>query len=275
MKGIGMTGLEGFKYSVGIGYVMLPSDLDRDKYIADCYKNSYISIGLDDGGFLNRVPVSPEVLNFIEFPAETNQMGTPVVYVTDDLYQQPYIVSRFMRKDELGDNKESAFKFRRKVDDSYVEVSGSVQQRTLNLFLDTGDADGSINVKLFSKNKNSKLSFDVQGDVDVVSSGQVSTTTHSKAIIETIDNKSDDSARFEQSSTENKLFNKKIIINDGQDPLVLGNELKEFLGNFIDRVSEITVVTALGTQPIINKAQVLLLKENLNKILSTVAFIDK
>ena len=57
-----------YKYTVGRGYIALPVDLERAQYIRDCYKNNQVCILTEEGGFLTRLPISPEILNFIEFP---------------------------------------------------------------------------------------------------------------------------------------------------------------------------------------------------------------
>ena len=57
--------------SVGIGYIIVPPDVDRQKYIDTCYAKETVSMYLDFGGFsVNNVRISVDALNLIEFPKE-------------------------------------------------------------------------------------------------------------------------------------------------------------------------------------------------------------
>lgn len=270
----GLITIPGFKYNGGIGYVAIPKDLDRSKYIKDCYTNSQISMWTEEGGFHNRIPVPPEVMNFLEFPTSIDKLGTPVIYITDEQYQHHYIVNRLLRKDSLGSNTENKFKFTKELDSAHVEISGSAKDRTINLLIDSADKDGQLTINLFSQNKNCKLKLDVQGDIDVNTTGNVDLEQYGSFSVKTID-EDDNSASFEQTSSENKFYNKKLIVNDGDEPMILGNKLVDFLNKFIDRVSEIQTVTKLGLQPIVNKIEVIELKEEVRTILSEEGYLNK
>lgn len=270
-----MYNLPGYKYSSGIGYITLPTDLDRDTYIRDCYKNFHVSLKTEDGGFLNRVPISPEVLNFCEFPSTTTEIGTCVIFVTDEMLQEYFIVARFANRNEIGDNKEGAFKIRRKIGSQFVEISGSAKEKHLNLIVD-GDTDGGeININVLNNNKNGAVNVNIAGDLKLLASGQVSLYQEGTFKVETADNKSDNSATFDQTSTENHFQNQKIVINKGDEPFVLGNKLKDMFDAFIEEVGNITVTTAMGQMPILNKIQILAYKQRTKEFLSQVGYIDK
>lgn len=272
---IGTQVLPGFKYTVGVAYIAVPSDLERATYIKDCYTNLQVSIITEDGGFHNRVPISQELLNFVVFPQTAKTLGTPIVYVTDDTYQQPVVVTRLQRREELGDGKENQFKFSRKLNGRMVEINGSTQDGVLNLIVDGADIPGAINLIVTNKAKTCTLNVKVNGDINVDATGTTTFTQEKGFVATTADSDADESASFKQSTTENKFYNKKLIVNDGTDPLARGNELKAFLSKFIDKVAAITTSTAIGVQPILNKVEVLKLKDDLDTILSTVVFTDK
>lgn len=275
MNTSGITSAPGFKYNAGIAYVGIPSDLDRNEYIADCYRNHHISVHLDDGGFSNRVPISPEVLGFITFPAETNELGSPLVYIMDEIYQQPYIVARLMRRDELGDSNEHAFKFSRKLNGSFVEVSGSAKDNMINILVDGDEDAGLINLKLYSKNEDCKLLIDVQGDVEISSSKSTYLSQQKEMVVETIDSESDDFSKTVLTPTDYKIYTSKMQMNEGEENMVLGAKLKTFLGKFIDQVAAIKTTTAIGLQPIINATEVLALKNELDSFLSKEGFLKQ
>lgn len=275
MNTVGRTALPGDKYTVGVAYVAVPSDIDRAAYILDCFRNNQVSLMCEDGAFYNRVPISPDVLNWIEFAEDGRGLGTPVVYATEEIHQQPIVIARLQQGSTLGDGKEHAFKFRRMLDGVLVEINGNSKTAALNLIVDGDKQSGKVNINIFNENKDCILNIDVAGDVNVNATNNTKITQQKSAIIETTDPNGEDKASFSQSSTQNQFNNQKLIVNDGSDPLTLGNELKKFLGDFIEEVGKITTATAIGTQPILNATQILAYKERLDEFLSTVIFTDK
>lgn len=267
--------IPGFKWTIGRAYIAMPSDMERAAYLRDCFLNWQVCVWTEDGAFHNRVPIDPEVLSFVTFPSDNKSVGSPVIYATDDQFQQPVIVARLAMRTELGDGKENQFKFRRKLGDQLVEINGSANDTAINLIVDGAGQAGQMNINIFNQNKDCVLSVDVAGDVNVTASGAVITNAQTQIELTTTDSGSDNSASFQQSTTENKFYNQKLIVNDGTDPLTLGNEMKKFLSDFIDEVAETTVVTALGLQPIVNKVKVMAFKNRLDEFLSKVGFIDK
>lgn len=234
----------GFKYDVGIGYIALPSDLQRDDYIRDCYKNLHVSMRTEDGGFYNRVPIPPDILNFIEFPKTTKELGTCVLYNVDEQFQNTFITNWFTNRDEIGDGREGLFRFRRKYNDQFVEISGSGKEGSVNILVNGGGGKGAFRISVTDANKNAEAIIDIGGNLNVSTTGSTSFAQQKAFIVETTDG--DDSARFTQSSTENNFYGKKLALNDGDNPMVLGNDLQKILRNFIAEVAKITVN---GTPP--------------------------
>lgn len=271
---VGKTSVPGAHWSSGVAYIAIPSDIDRTIYIDQCYKSGRVSVWTEDGGFINRVPIDVEVLNYIEFPQIIEQLGTAVVYVTEPVHQQPVIIARLPKSDEVGELKENQFKIKRKLGNKIVEVSGT--PNALNLVVNSGEEVGSININLISFNSDSQFNIDIAGDVSVEVSGEVEFIQRKKFIVNTIgDDDKDINSTFEQTNEEHKFNSNKFIINEGDEPFLLGQKTIDFLEKFIDKVGAIQTVTQLGLQPIVNKADILLLKKELKTLISKEAFLNK
>lgn len=272
----GMKSFPGFKYAIGRAYIALPSDLSRDQYIKDCYLNLQVCLITEDGSFYNRVPISPETLNFVTFPTTAKTLGSPIIYVTDDEFSQPVVVARLSLRTELGDNKENAFKFRRMLGDQLVEINGSPVDGVLNLIVNGGSIVGQLNINIFNQDQDCELNVDVAGDINATASGDITLNAADGFSVTTTDADSGDSASIQQTATENKLYNQKLTVNDGTDPITLANELASFLSTFIDTVAEITVL-ANGTPSSvpINVSNLEALKQQLDTFKSKTAFLDK
>lgn len=270
---VGPTSILGSKYTIGIGYLVLPGDISRDDYLKDCYLNLRVSILCEDGAFFNRMPISQEDLNFAVFPLTGKTLGSIVVYGTEELRQQPVVLKVLQQRDDIGDGRENQFKFTRKFNGALVEINGSasIKDRTLNLIVDGADAVGSINIHVFNQNQNCQYKVDIAGDTTLNASGQTSITQQKQISIKTTDNVSGDNSSIVQTPTENKLYSQKVTVNDGKNPITLGNELKDLLSNFIQLVS---TSTASGS-PLSNAGQIGELKSKLDTFLSKTGFLDK
>lgn len=276
MATTGMKAFPGYKFQIGRAYIALPSDLSRADYLKDCFLNWQVSLITEDGSFYNRVPISPEILNFVTFPTTAKTLGSPVIYMTDDEYQQPVVVTRLPLRTELGDNTENQFKFRRILGDQLVEINGNPATGAMNLIVDGATIVGQLNINVFNQDQDCELNIDVAGDINATASGDVTIAAGDGVTITTTDAESGDNASFQQTSTQNKFYNQTFTINDGKDPITLANELVTFLGNFIDAVTQITVTAAGSPSSVpINSAQLQALKNQLNTFKSQTAFLDK
>ncbi|NIG54743.1 hypothetical protein [Chitinophaga sp. Cy-1792] len=276
---LGRTPLSDLKYAIGIAYVAIPTDIDRELYIQDCFRNHTISVWGDDGSFMNRLPVSPEVMNHLEFPATVDKLGSPVVYVTEESQSQPLVIARFLASEQMGDNTEWDMKWSRTLEDAYVDIHGSPKNRNLVLSVNGGEAEGTM-MLLVNGKQNGQLSTMVKGSMVCSTSEEVSFRQQGAFRSTTVDRTAesgDDSkaAVFEQYPGQNIFKGEKFIINSGEEPLVLGNKLKSFLSDLIDELSKTTVATAIGQQPLLNATQIAAFKNKTDDFLSNVGFINK
>ena len=271
----GQTPIDGFRYTGGIGYIAVPSDIDRDKYIGMCFRNNRVSILTEDGGFVNQVPIDNWDLNRIEFPVDSEKMGSAVVYVTEQIHNHPIIVGVLTSNDEIGELVEGQWKIKKKHKDSFVEIVGSAKDGSVGITVDT-DKEAHFYINVFNKDKSAESKVHVGGTSEYYTTGahDILSNEHIKLRVENTEDEEDASTvtlEKEQVKTETKKF----IINNTDEPFVLGKTFKDLFDNFIDEVAKTTVTTALGQMPILNAAQVAAFKLKTKTILSEKGFIDK
>lgn len=270
---VGPTPFVGDKWAAGIAYIAIPSDIDREEYIANCYLNELVSVWTDDGAFFNRIPISTDVLSFIEFPETFKELGTAVFYVIESIKKQPFIVARYTKDNEISGGREHTFSIRRRIGKNIVEITGSPKNNFLNLIVNAGETKGELNVIVSGEREDSRINVEVAGDIDVYA--LKSTTVSQGKQLKLITGEEDKIAVYQQANREHLFEGEKIIINKGQEPSVLGNKLRSFLEDFVDEVANITTTTGIGVQPIINKIKISALKAKLNDILSDEVFLNK
>jgi hypothetical protein len=271
---VGKTPLVGEQWSCGILYVVLPIDIDREAYINDCLMNLRVSAIAEDGAFFNRVPIDEDILNRITFPLKPKELGSALVYVTEPIHKQPIIVAKLNKRDELSDLKENQFKLLRKLEGRSVEITGSSRSNSLNLIVNSLDAKGLINIILANKTKNSKFSIQVDGDIQMLAS-KTTINQEERFLIETSDG--ENKASYEQTSTEHSFLGKKIIINEGEEPAVLGNKLVSFVENLIDTMIGFTVMSPQGPLPLnpVDIAKLQTYKQQAKDVLSSEFYLSK
>lgn len=204
--------------SVGLGYVVVPPDVDRDTYIANCYLNETVSILPDNGGFsFNNIKVSKSALQDIEFPKGKDGLGSCVVYLLHPRMKYPIIIA------VIGKNNESAvlnykeFKLTKSDGTNSVTILGSGTEGNLFLSVESeGEDKGGIYVTVNNRDNLGVLSLEVKGDVIIISK---SLTAEIKENISL-------------KSKEFLLENKKTVIKS-EDEILLGveNYQKAVLGD--------------------------------------------
>ena len=265
-----------------IAYVSLPSDISREEYISYCLKTQSLTIETLSGGFYNRVPISIVNLNLIRFPVKLGERGSQVVCIEEG--SQPIVVTVLGEFDSLGDTSEGDMKYFTSTRETHVEVRGSVKSQTLNMFV-KGDENPSLILKVFNNRKlKGKLLLEVDGDIISIANSSIENTSYNQ-ILNTVNSNNPDeelSSYVKQTKDSIETSSKKIAyidtesfnIGKADEPMVKGNSLDTLLNKILDEVSNITVTTSSGVVPIMNKAQMLLLKDEVKTILSQIANLE-
>lgn len=270
----------------GIGYVVIPDNDTRDEYINNCYYSCTVTI---DGGYgysyIENVPIPLELLQQIKFPLKEDEVGSRVFWVRENTFNRPVIVGILNNLYEpngmvAGQNR-------------YVqEINGNV----VEIFMDANTAEMNIKVT-GSKNNPSKINVisntNEDSEINITSSGKVKISAKNliveafkDAVFTLKKNDSKELLKIESNDTQLKItdqFNNEVTLKDGEidvvsdkinhnggnEPMVLGNTLKESLSNLIDAILSMTMVTPTGASSTpMNAAQFIQIKSQLNNILS-------
>ena len=270
----------------GIGYVVIPDNDTRDEYINNCYYSCTVTI---DGGYgysyIENVPIPLELLQQIKFPLKEDEVGSRVFWVRENTFNRPVIVGILNNLYEpngmmAGQNR-------------YVqEINGNV----VEIFMDANTAEMNIKVT-GSKNNPSKINVisntNEDSEINITSSGKVKISAKNliveafkDAVFTLKKNDSKELLKIESNDIQLKItdqFDNEVTLKDGEidvvsdkinhnggnEPMVLGNTLKESLSNLIDAILSMTMVTPTGASSTpMNAAQFIQIKSQLNNILS-------
>lgn len=206
---VGAVVNNGEQWLVGVGYISLPNDIDRDVYLKECYLNCRVSIKMEDGSVINRVPIDLDVLNFIDFPLKSNELGTAVVFITEQKHKQPIIIARVPKSDELGDGREKSFQIRRKFSDKIINIDGDALSGTLSINVAGGDKVGVLNIGIDNDNDDCLFNIEVSGNIDIKTTNSTLIQNHEQ---------------FKSVVAEEEEVEKPSVISQTQDRTLVGNK---------------------------------------------------
>lgn len=273
---------EGEKYSSGIASVVIPAGVDRELYIKRCYDTNTVSIYSELNGLNNGVPIDRYSFNFIEFPSNVNEFGSQVSFQILETTNTPIITGIYLSTDQLSELQEHQFRFKRKLNGEFVELVGSAKDKSLGINI-SADKKGEIFLNVKSKNLSGKLNIQVDGDTNISSTGNLFLKQFQQYTCVTVNEKNNNEfSSHEQTSTDESFYNKKtnvytdkLNINDGEEPFVLGKAFASFMKDMVEEVGNSKVSTAIGLMPLMNSVQIKTYKDKVDKLLSTIGFIDK
>lgn len=171
--------------SIMKGYIMIPTDVDRDSYIDTVFRTNIVSIMTDGGVFRNDAYITNEALQNIWFPEEAGQKGTQVIIASSDFLNQPTVIGTFIGNDETPGWSEDIIRFRKQVKDVTMSMTMDPKNKEWNLNLWAFDDPVNFNVVLGGHEKN-KIKLQSSGEAEVVASKKVKVTGYKEIIAEVV-----------------------------------------------------------------------------------------
>lgn len=272
---IGRVPFQDHKWNAGIGYITYPLGVDRDQFITASILEGRVCIKTEDGGYHFNCPISKNIFNEIKWPKKPTENGTPIFFVTEPIDSQPVVLGAFNFSDEIIDLPENAFKISKEAENKLVQISGNVNSISELLFIVRGVEKSKFIVNILNEANEGEVEFDVDGTFSVRTIDKIELNSQQEILSQVGDSSvSQTKANYQVDSENISLNTERLVVNSGDEPLVLGNKLKSFFESLIDEISKSTVATPQGPSPLINSVQITALKARLNDILSTNSFID-
>jgi hypothetical protein len=169
--------LSNSRFLPGIGYIIVPSNVSRDKYVETCYRKERVSILIENGGgVVHDCLITRETLREIFFPKAFKDqgkvlLGSPVVFISSLESDIPIIIGVFSNGGENLDVKENVFSFKKVFGENTVSISGNAEEAIININV-IGHSDVSrLNINVVNVNETAELTINVAGKVTINSTG--------------------------------------------------------------------------------------------------------
>jgi len=162
-------------YPVDTGYIICPSNMDRDTYVADCCKRQRVSILVDFGGtVVHDCYVSKGAFRDIEFPKTKESLGSYVVFVTGSFHSKPVVVAVIDKPGAAAPIEEQSFNKRVFIGENSVNISAKGRRGQLYIDVQSDSEDGGdIFLTLANRNANSRFSVQCKGEIELRASSNI------------------------------------------------------------------------------------------------------
>lgn len=249
----------------GVGYIVVPDDITREQYISNCYRTHTVTINGGYGyGYICQVRIFPDVLQKITFPLSSKERGSQVFWVRENFSNRPVVIGILSEDGLTNLLKENQDRIVQEIDGKIVEIFQDANTATLNInVIGTTDVPANINIKVASGSEDSVVNVISDGHLNV-DANQVQLTARKdvslylkdgmdKELFSLIGNA--DEVTFKDKDGNRITINADNVnivpanqfnVNDGKEPMVLGNTLVNLLKEILQAIQQISVPTPHG-----------------------------
>jgi hypothetical protein len=249
---------------ISVGYITLPIDVSRDKYITHCCLNNKLNV-FDNilKTNLKDVFISDQLLNDIQFPEKSGKFGTAVIIGYLSYVGKAVCIGTLNNKTEYNNINPNSFKFSKNFNGNIVEIFGDAE--TGQLFINTSGGNSATNLKINVSGANdSELNINVLGKTKIFSSKSTEISDSFGNSISLTEN----GVVLSKTKEENKIF---LGSTDADKSSVIGEELKTILDDILSAITKMTVTCPPSggpSKPPVNIADFVEIQTKLDTILS-------
>lgn len=225
-------GLSGKRYPIGICYVIIPGDVDRETYIQDCFRRGVVTVQFENGSYMVNIPISVGVLQNIDFPLDVEQLGSCLIYANEHVHNKPIIIGRLIKDDESTSLNENEFRLAKSTEGGSVSISGIAKEG--NLFVNvTGRTDkgGKIYINVVNPENEGEIVVNLQGNL------QMELQTMVLNILKELGIRTKSNINI--NSTEGVINLGDIEAENGVEPILLGTKTVDELSKEIQALTDL------------------------------------
>ena len=274
--------------TIGISKVIIPPGMDRALYIEHCYQCGTVSIiSRVNMDIIHDVNVDTSCLGRINFPDNSEELGSTVVVVNLPIYNSPVIVGVLNASDEMPEVlEEGEFSFSKFNESGQVSISGKARGGQIDIIAQSNsDSGGRMRVNVSNKSGTAVLDVVVNGAI-MVKGTSIETKARDFHNISVTDGKEGTKrtfldidkdtveTRIQEGTSGHKFTEEGYEIGEATEAATLGDSLKDFTDALIDVIASQTVATSMGPQPLVNAAGITQMKQQTINFLSTYLKIE-
>ena len=199
---LGIKGIPSENLPCGVGFVIIPNNVDIKTYKEDVYRSGRISIygGYGHSNFYN-VLIDREVLQRVKFPEKTGEMGSPVVWINIPKHNEPIVIACLKYDEDFHSTSEFRSRTTRGNDGNLVDfdLDGKKGKATLNI-VGNAKSDSELEINISSVNHKGKFKLIVDGRILEKTSDSTIRISEKQMISAVTDKKGITKSKFELNS---------------------------------------------------------------------------
>lgn len=160
------------KVRIGLGFVIVPTDVDRDSYIVNCFLKETVSFTPEDGGLaFHNAKLVNGLIQDIVFPTEENIFGSTILYLVHPVYRYPIVFGLLDRKEETKLLEWGQFKLSKSYKGAECTILGNGNRGSLLVKVKGNSKyNGGLSIQVIDSENQGKLDLEVQGNLSIVTS---------------------------------------------------------------------------------------------------------
>jgi hypothetical protein len=256
----GREGMANSPYARGLGWIIIPDNVDREQYIQTVFREERVDIYLEDGGMANGAYISRELIQLLVFPQDIKAKGSRVAFITEPVKNILIVVGVISDDDDSQLLEEGMFQRRVESSNGSVTITGKGKTGELFINIDSQLEDGG-NVYINLKNSKNKAKFNVNcfGSMNLYCEDKLTLEAAEELEFKITNNDTEKETvlsikkdvgltyidEFENLISIDKEGIIKIIpktklqLFEGGEPVVLGTKLKTYADAEVSRIDQI------------------------------------
>lgn len=202
------------------GYIGIPSGVDRDTFVTNAFRRERVSLYIENGASIkNDCLILRSALKDIEFPDEYGELGSAVAFIQEPYTGQAVVLGVLPKNDETSLREEHQIGDTKTWQDKFVSIKGDAKKGIIGINVEGGDDISKIDINVTNKNKNAEFNVNVKGKVNINVEGNANVKATENVNL----------------TAKNGIFS----VNEGSEPILLGDETQKNLDKEKDYVSSL------------------------------------
>ena len=215
--------------SITTGYIIVPENEEREKFIEQCLRTERFSVLIEGGTIAHNCYITKSALRDIKFPLVNQKLGSGVCFHADPFSDKKIITGVVgVDPDEL--NKDDIMVFKKTRDGNYamLSVDGNGQ---INIDVIGTAGNGKLNINVRNDDYTSEVNIHVKGKISLYTEGNTEITARD-GDINLVTNKN-----ANITCDENVVIQtgQKLLVDKADEAMVRGDELQ----TQIDKTNEV------------------------------------
>lgn len=230
----------------GVGYVVIPTDVDREDFIKNCKRRKQVSILTEDMELIHNVRITNEAMNNVVFPERARVTGTPVIWSHIPPHSIPIITGTLDFGDSYPEDiDENSYSISKKNGKNFAKIKINAKKSSISLSTNSDDEDikSMLDIKILSANNDAKMDVLIQGKTNFESSEEFNLKTNKlfEIVIQDKDDKKIKTTinyKLGTGLTIEDEFNNKIQTNNEKNIIISNKDNGEIQFTVLGKTNE-------------------------------------